>query len=131
MSNGQVALNWLLDYEVRSSVRYRRHLSLLVMAHKHSGETPTTGLDNELRASDQVVPFDDKVAVVMGETSRAGALCAAERLKRRCQGTQTPFRCGIATFPVDGCGVKDLMYCAFRRYQEAKMRGPVAIVWSD
>ncbi len=127
MTKGQADLEWLLDYEVRSSVRYRRFLSIVLAACIGGRNAKELAWSNTLRESDARFEVEDGIAIVMGETDRLGALVAVERLRRRC-GEGADVRFAVVSFPVDGYIASDLLATAYRRVNRAKTLHPGAIV---
>ena len=127
----QQALTSVLSYEVRSSVRYRRCCSLMVWGGERLTPQQDMVFKGDLRQSDELFQFGDKVAVLMGETSQEGALRAVSRLKERFTDADRHFWCGVASFPTDGAEAKTIMYCAFRRCQDARMQGSGSVISKD
>ena len=127
----QQALTSVLSYEVRSSVRYRRCCSLMVWGGKEVTAQEDGVFNGDLRQSDAVFQVGDKVAVLMGETSLEGALRAVNRLKERFTDAKRRVWCGVASFPTDGDEAKTIMYCAFRRCQDARMQGSGSVISKD
>lgn len=127
MTRGQADLEWLLDYEVRSSVRYRRFLSIVLVACSDGRDAKQLACTNTLRESDARFEVEDGLAIVMGETDRLGALVAVERFRRRC-GEGIDLRFAVVSFPVDGYIVSDLLATAYRRVSRAKTLHPGAVV---
>jgi hypothetical protein len=128
MARGLVDLEWLLNYELRGSVRYRRFVSIVVVACGDLRASPTELLANNLvRESDEPFEIEAGYAIVMGETDRIGALTAVERFKRRCNG-QTDLRFAVVSFPVDGYIAGELLTTAHRRLSRARALYPGAVV---
>lgn len=126
------SLDELVDYECRTSERYRRVVSLLVVGVA-GGETCFFQRAGDLvRDSDQVVGLDDAVAIIMGETPLGGALRAVARFASRYEnGDGAGLQCGAAVFPEDARNARDLQRIALRRYEAAKNQGGYAFVWKD
>ena len=126
------SLDELVDYECRTSERYRRIVSLLVLGIQ-GGETCFFQRAGDLvRDSDQVVGLDDAVAIIMGETPVSGALHAVARFATRYgNGDGTGLQCGAAVFPEDARNAGDLQRIALRRFEAAKSQGGNAFVWKD
>jgi hypothetical protein len=125
-----VDLEWLLDYELRSAVRYRRFVSVILVAYGDgNGRRNPRGLigDNLLRASDEFFELNGDCAIVMGETDRIGALAAIERLKRLCNG-ESDLRFAVISFPLDGHIARELLSTAHRRLDKARALGSGAVV---
>ena len=126
------SLNELVDYECRTSERYRRVVSLIVFGVP-GGETCFFQRAGDLvRDSDQVVGLNDAVAIIMGETPVGGALRAVARYATRYgNGDGKGLQCGAAVFPEDARNASDLQRIALRRYEAAKSQGGYAFVWKD
>ena len=119
-------LEWMLDYEMRSAMRYRRFLSLVVIATEEPGNLHGF-LRDTVRGSDEVFQLDSGAAVLMGETERSGALKAVERLQRATR-EMVPLRFAVNTFLFDGHTVAELLGTAQRRLEKARRLEPNAVV---
>ena len=123
-------LHWLVDYELRSSHRYRRFLAVVSVACDHGRVGFKDIVSDVLRDSDEVVEKDLGAAILMGETDGAGALTAISRYKARCEGAMD-MRFGVATYPRDGCDATTLLEVAGGRLEEARMGAFGAVVWQE
>lgn len=128
MARGVADLEWLLDYELRNCIRYRRFVSILMVVR---GDDPGSArkvlAENLIRGSDERFEIDGCYTLLMGETDRGGALAAADRLKQLyCE--QFDLRFAIVSFPVDGYIARDLLATVQRRIDKAKTMYPGAVV---
>ena len=123
-------LEGLLDYELPMARRYRRFLSLAIV------QTDGWSLDcadrlegivkGAVRRSDAVCRYrDGTFALLLGETSKEGALKA---LRRCCAGLDVGFHSSVSSFPIDGQSVEGLIDSACRRLDRARHMGQGAIV---
>lgn len=127
-----------MDYEVRTSERYRRYVSLVMLDLRDQGEKSTvpqwleTMRTETIRSSDHVIPLEHSgvVAILMGETSHEGALRALERLQSR-YGEAVAIRASVASYPRDGHTSRDLLSVAQRRLYSAMDSGPGTVVWNE
>ncbi|GEM_PF-1826251 len=111
-------LEMILDYELRSALRYRRFASLVLISHSPDRELMQV-LDGNLRACDQVFEINSNVAVLMAETDKAGALIAIGRIREVSKGL-LDVRFAIASFPEDARGTAELLWAAHRRLDKAQ-----------
>ncbi|MBE7558913.1 hypothetical protein HS125_08180 [bacterium] len=128
MTRGLSELEWMLDYEMRSAMRYRRFLSLVVVATERPMDLQDF-LKDYVRGSDEVFQLEQGAAILMGETERSGALKAVERLQRMATNNMG-LRYAVNTFPFDGHTVTELIATAFRRLDKARNLDPNAVVSS-
>lgn len=121
-------LEWMLDYEVRSSTRYDRDLAIVMMTTTDGKSVPQCVLGETLRGSDEFFNLEGSSAVLMGETNQEGALSAVERFGFCCDGSYD-LRFSIASFPVDGDTAAELLSACNRRLNRAvtESESPVAI----
>ena len=121
-------IEWLLDYEIRLSTRYRRFLSFVMVSA--ADKDPTTldqVLSETIRSSDVRFLEQNGISVVMGETGKADAVHAIERYKRTLSGSMNA-RYAVATFPSDGKTSVALRHTALKRLKKACTLGSGAIV---
>ena len=128
MQKTMESLNWLLDYELRSSARYRRFLSVVSVSYDNGQAGFKDVLSGAIRGSDEVVQFDHGASILMGDTDQAGALTAIERYRDRCDGIMD-LRFGVAAYPGDGSDATTLLAIAENRVNEAKAGDAGAVVW--
>ncbi len=128
VTRGLSELEWMLDYEMRSAMRYRRFLSLVVVASDQQSNLPDF-LKDSVRGSDEVFQLDNGTAILMGETERSGALKAVERLQRLAT-SERDLWYAVNTFPFDGHTVPELIATAFRRLDKARNLQPNSVVSS-
>ena len=116
-------LEWLLDYEITQSTRHRRFVSLVMLSANGSTGKIETMLDGAFRDSDVFFSLDHAVAVLMGETERAGALEAIERY-RETIGQTLDVQYAVASFPDDGKATSELMDIAYEQLDLPDMDKP-------
>lgn len=119
MASQVLDLQSLLDYEVRSSKRYRRSFSLVLMAQVDGRVECIRSLKSTVRESDQLSELAGRIAtVLMGETDFNGALAAVSRYKEAC-GDGVDLRFAVVSFPEDGTTAQHLLEAAHRRLNAA------------
>ena len=121
-------LEWMLDYEVRSSTRYDRDLTVVMMTTTQGKSIPQCALGETLRRSDEFFNLEGSSAILMGETSQEGALSAVERFGFCCEGDYD-LRFSIASFPADGSTAAELLSACQRRlnYALSQSKSPVTL----
>jgi hypothetical protein len=123
----------LLDYELRSSVRYQRFVSV-VMIECLNGNMPIKLkklLEELIRTSDESFEIkEDGLAVLMGETDRNGSLKAVGRYKKKAS-NGFDMRFAVASYPNDGHSTKNFLKILLRRLEEAKKGKHGAVVASE
>ena len=107
-------LEWLLDYELKQSIRHRRFVSLVMLSANGNTKNLNRILKDISRDTDPVFLLSDAIAVLMGETDTAGALRAVERYREMSEGAMD-VQYSVASFPDDGRSPDDLIYMAQRR----------------
>lgn len=112
-------LRWLVDYELRAAERYRRFVTLMLVASRNGGFLLKDVLAKTKRESDRLFELDNEVAILMSETDVAGALTAVERYKSLFS-EEIDLRFSVVSFPLDGVNCSDLMGKVFQRLDEAK-----------
>jgi hypothetical protein len=75
-------LEFMLDYELRCSKRYRRPVSLVMVLPVNAPIKLREFLGPILRESDQLFEIHDHAAILVGESDREGALAAIGRYKK-------------------------------------------------
>lgn len=128
VARGLNELEWMLDYEMRSAMRYRRFLSLVVVASDRQVDLPEL-LKDHVRGSDEVFQLDNGAAILMGETERSGAMRAVERLQQMAR-DNVGLWYAVNTFPFDGHTVPELISTALRRLDKARSQVPNSVVSS-
>lgn len=122
-------LTKFLGYELRSAERYRRFISLVMVASPQSNERVNRLLGDNLRTSDVVADFDGASIILMSETNSAGALSAIERYKNTENIKNVhDLRFSLVTFPADNGGPESMIASAFRRLQKAAEGEPGAVI---
>lgn len=135
-----------LQRELRRAVRHSRELAVLIVdvdglktyndRHGHLAgdevlKAVARALQQERRGEELVARFGgDEFMVLLPETTEAGAMVVAERLRRAVAEARWPqhstpmtVSIGIATFPLEGHTVAALLAVADRRLYEAKRAG--------
>jgi len=118
MAPGLLDLESLVDYEVRSSTRYRRYFSLLLIVPVGSHVNVREMLLEIFRTSDEFFEFRSRYAILMGETNSEGALAAVDRYRGACD-NQIDLRFAVASFPVDGQTTSEIVTKVQRRLNQA------------
>ena len=118
----------LLDYELRSSSRYRRFVTVVVVVSDDKKIRKI--LSDYVRDSDESFEYDDSIAVLMGETDMCGSLKAVERYKKNSK-LGNGVRYAVASYPNDGASTQDFLTTLFRRFNKAKTAHEGAIVSKD
>lgn len=118
-------LRWLLDYEIRGSERYRRFLSLLLIASNRN-ERGIEPLKESFRRSDEVIEIDKwHAAVLLRETNIDGTLNALNRFKAFHNVIHLRF--AVVCYPTDGWNAHFILDSAGDRIARA-MHGPAGAV---
>jgi len=125
-------LKWLLDYELNQSIRYRRFLSLVMLAPKNGDNRQRfrSILDDFVRCSDPIFSINGTLAIVMGETDKKGAVKAMERYQETINNV-IEVRYSVATFPEDAKDAETLIHTAQRRLETAQTLENEIIVFRD
>ena len=112
-------IEWLLDYEMRLSVRHRRFVSLVMVDADKPLEMLEQVLSDSLRSSDVCFPENGGISIVMCETGSEEALRAIERFNRDTNGV-IGMHYSVASFPTDAKTQTELTYVAQQRLRKAK-----------
>lgn len=112
-------LRWLVDYELRAAERYRRFVTLMLVASRNGCFYLKDILVKTKRESDRLFELDNEVAILMSETDLNGALTAVERYKSLFS-EDVDLRFSVVSFPLDGVNCSDLMGKVFQRLDVAK-----------
>ncbi len=119
MAKGRENLEWLLDYELRCAERYRRYVSVVMMAAEgQSGAQLLQLLNDQVRKSDEVFDLEYGTAILMGETDLPDSLRAIQRFRGYCEGN-VELKCAIASYPEDRGSARDMVAALYRRIQTA------------
>lgn len=125
MGDRQEFLRWLLDYEIRGSERYRRFLSILLIASNRDGKR-IERLKESFRRSDEIVPLDRRrAAILLRETNVEGTLIAINRYKSFHNVIHLRF--AVVCYPTDGWNANFILDSANARIERA-MHGPAGAV---
>ena len=108
------SLEWLLDYELKQSVRHRRFVSIVMLSANGNSKNLNRILKDIGRNTDPVFLLTDSIAVLMGETDTVGALKAVERYREMIEGAMD-VQYSVASFPNDGRSPDDLIHTAQHR----------------
>jgi len=123
-----IVLRQVLQYELHSAERYRRFVSLVMIStDSESYGRVRKVLCAHVRNSDLIAGTDGSIVVLMGETDKAGALCALDRYLRLFH-NNVELYCSIVTYPSDGGMPDRLIPLAYRRLKAAKSTGPRSVV---
>jgi len=123
-------LNWMMDYEIRSSLRYGHNFALVMMSTLDRQSVPKELLQGTLRGSDEFFDLAKNTALLMGETNREGALTAIERFCFFCS-EDLDLRFSLASFPRDGKNSPDLLKKAQQRLAQAIHSNASPVVAGD
>ncbi|MBI5094590.1 MAG: hypothetical protein HZB26_19420 [Candidatus Hydrogenedentes bacterium] len=129
MENEPSLLRWAVNYELRCCERYRRFMSVVYVSHEGRERFPDAFSD-VLRSSDVLVKAHSSSALLMGETSKQGALRAVERFKSQC-GDLINMKYAVASYPTDGRTADDLLSTVRERLAAAMNRENGVVVWSS
>lgn len=112
-------LQSLMQYEMLSSERYRRFMSVVMVSSTQ--DRPGLGglIGDHVRNSDVMSEHGHSVVVLMGETDKRGAMTAVQRYHRNLS-NHPDLRFSIATYPEDGVNPDTLMDVATQRLTLAK-----------
>lgn len=124
-----LVLRQMLQYELYAAERYRRFVSLVIVASDDGLKGLRDFLGTHGRSSDVLAEFENSVAVLMGETDRSGALTAVDRYKDLFD-THVDLRFALVTFPADGGKADGLIQGARRRLKKAKGAAPGSVVYN-
>lgn len=130
MLSGVGGLEYFLNYELRCSVRYRRFVSIVMIACDNGRILKQWLYDSIIRESDEVFEIEEGYSILMGDTDRTGALTAVERLSTHCKG-EADLYFAVVSFPVDGNITAELLASGHRRLRKARALQPGAIVATD
>jgi hypothetical protein len=111
-------LDLLLTHELNQSMRHRRYFSLAMVCLNETGPKLASLLQRGMRESDSKFFSDDVAIVVMGETTKTGAVTAVNRYRDEfCE--RFDVRSSISSFPDDGKAPEELMNVLERRLKSA------------
>lgn len=130
MRRGLADLDWIMNYEILSCMRYRRFASIIMLSTENSDCDLDSMLEETIRNSDELFIMPMGYAVLMGETEKAGALRAVERYKENVKEV-CDLRFGIATYPMDGKSAAELLSAARRRLDRARSMASGCVVTAD
>lgn len=120
-------LEQLLDYELRCAKRYRRFVSIVIIAATNGfGNLREALAEDSVRDCDQFFELENGSAILMTETDSAGAMAALERC-RLDLGGDSSLRFAVVSFPFDGHTAAELLAAATRRLERAKQMGIAAV----
>ncbi len=113
-------MSWLLNYELRASMRYRRNLSLVVFYCCNESKGKWNEIFRDcIRESDVAYDEDGVTVLVMGETDKEGACHAINRFQEYFEDF-LDMRYGLSSFPHDGKSGADLLDKAHNRLLRAR-----------
>ena len=120
-------LREILHYELESAERYRRFVSVVMVADTRGNGNVDRILSEKVRYCDVLAAADTMAVIMMSETGSAGAQSAIERYKKDAtDGADLCF--SLVTFPHDGRGVDGLIDVGSRRLQKAVESTPGTVV---
>jgi hypothetical protein len=118
MEHGAQDLECLLDYELSAARRYRRDVSLIMVAG--AGDRLKINLLHTIfRCSDELIPLGTDAAILMGETEKMGAAAAIARCLAVCP-DEFGLRFAVVSYPKDGKMLEALLATARRRLEQAR-----------
>jgi len=120
-------LEWLLDYELRSSMRYGRAVSLVMVSAINPNADLKELLRPILRESDELFETGDDATILMGHTDCDEALAAIRRYKGD-PNLEMGLCFAVASFPDDGRTVQELLTSVRRRLSKAVTLGRGVVV---
>ena len=116
-----MTLEELLDYEIRCSSRYRRFVSIVMVANGNGANVDLKHLLGEhVRSSDSYFEFKNASAILMGETDINGSLQAVDRYKSN-YSSEIDLRFAVASYPNDGQSTLEILDTLLRRSDESKL----------
>lgn len=129
-SEEQSFVKKLLKYELNAAERYRRFVSVVMVASADGLDKIKHILQETLRSSDIMEEYEGAAVVLMSETDSCGALSAIARYRERIMGRTEDLRFALATYPNDEGGADGLFDTAARRLQNCSARefGAVAMM---
>ncbi len=130
MTNGTLELHWLLSHEVRAASRYRRFVSLVMMAAGGKMEKGWKFLEDNIRESDLLFDMGSYSAVVMTETDKQGALKAVDRFAKLLDDTKN-FRFALGAFPGDGRRAPEFVSTVYRRLRRSETESATSANYSN
>lgn len=120
LNHSQRDLEWLMEYEITCSSRYRRFFTLILF----SSTDPRHGIDpfvigKIIRECDRFFVFKHYCALLMGETD---AVCAVKAIPRFLAAfpRQESLRFAVVSYPRDGHTTADLIGLAQARLERAR-----------
>lgn len=120
-------LREILHYELVSAQRYRRFVSVVMVADTRGKGSVDRILSEKVRYCDVMAAADTTAVIMMSETGSAGAQSAIERYKKDAVDS-ADLRFSLVTFPHDGRGVDGLINTGNRRLRKAVESAPGTVV---
>lgn len=120
----------LLEYELNASERYRRFVSLVMVSSKTDLPTVKAVTNDTVRKTDVLAHFDSAVVILMGETQKADALRAVDRI-RKLFPEETNLQFSVSTYPDDEVKPEALIRLAYDRLNKARQSAETAVVAED
>ena len=123
-----MTLEELLDYEIRNSSRYRRFVSIVMVANGNGANVELKKILGEhVRNSDSYFEFKNASAILMGETDVSGSLKAVQRYKSN-YSSDIDLRFAVASYPNDGQSTLEILDTLLRRSDDSKLGAPGEVV---
>ena len=120
----------LFDFELGVSERYKRYLSLTMIAAGNGPVSISETLEDAIRISDELVDLEGSITLLMPETDVQGAMTAIRRYKTKCDGT-IDLRFAVVTYPRDGKSAGVLVDKAVQRLDKARAGAKGEVVASE
>ena len=120
----------LFDFELRLSDRYKRYLSLTMIASGNGPVSISRTIEDTVRISDELADVDGTATLLMPETDTQGAITAIRRFKTKCNNI-IDLRFAVVTFPTDGRYAGALVDKAVQRLDKAKAGSNGEVVATD
>lgn len=119
--------DWVLDYEIRLSARYRRFVSIVLIRTEDDTDGLCKILAETIRTTDTCFTEDHGLSLIMGETAHTDAVQAIQRYRNAINGSMN-VHYSVASYPSDGKTPAELNATAHRRLDRARALGRGAVV---
>ena len=111
----------VLTYELSCAERYRRFVSLVMVAGTNPDGSVRRILADKIRNSDLLAEKNSYLVILMSETDQNGAQIAIDRYRSYGENNELWF--SVVTFPQDSGTAETLVEVAERRLQRAVVDG--------
>jgi len=119
-----------MQYELYSSERYRRYVSVILVRSLDDHQGLNSAFAQLIRKSDVITFYDNAIAVLMSETDQNDALSAVDRFHSLLV-NQFDVRFAVATYPSDEASVEGLLSTAEKRLQKAQNNHNGHVIYQD